>query len=326
MKDFIAQNREYFFKTAILTKSFARYSNGPVEYLIKKGIRVDIKYNDHPLDEFITAGLIGDADAAIISAQDKIGSLVYKRCKNLKVIVNHAAGFDNIDLVEADRHGIKFFTCPVNHIAVAELTWALILACSRHLVRANRFVMEGGWNAPMFRGMEVTGKTLGIIGFGRIGKEVAIRSASFKNRVLIYDPYVSIPGSYEDINVEQTNLDKLLKESDIITLHIPLNSSTKRIINKEAFGSMKKTAILINTSRGGLIDENELFNALKNGDIMAAGLDVLTIEPPDISKLPNLDNLMILPHIGAQTNEANIKMSEMAADIVVKILTCENGQ
>ena len=308
------------FKVAVLSKSFAKSTSEPVDYLKKQSFQVIFRRNDEPFNEENVAECIGDADAAIISAQDVIGNIVFEKCRKLKVIADHGIGCDKIDMDEANRRGIRICTCPANFESVADLTWLLILAASRDLLNASASVYQGKWEPSRFIGVEVWEKTIGIIGYGRIGKAVAQRAMGFHNMILVYDPYVSEIKSVNLPNIKKVQFDQLLRESDIITLHLPLVSETKKLFGKEAFEKMKEGVILINTSRGGLIDEDDLYQALKSGKIRSAGLDVFAQEPPIDNKLLELPNVIATPHIGAQTYDANLKMGMMAAEFIAEQL------
>lgn len=308
-------------KVAVLSKSFAKASNKPVELLEKAGIEVIWRPNDDPDNEHRVAERIGDCQGAIVSAQDRVGSLVFDRCPHLRVIADHAVGFDRIDMAEAKARGIVVKICLGNYESVADLAWLFILATSRKLLPAVQSVKDGEWSPPTFSGTEVLGKTLGVIGYGQIGKAVIQRARGFNNQVLVYDPFVETLEPVVGLEVAQTTLPELLGHSDVVSLHVPLNENTRHIIDAEALSAMKPAAILINTSRGGLVDEVALYEALKNNTLAAAAADVFETEPPGASPLLSLPNFLATPHLGAQTSDANVRTGMMAAQAIIDVLT-----
>lgn len=305
---------------AVLSRSFAKASPRPIDYLESHGFRVTFRLDHDPADEVSVAESIEEADAAIVAAQDTISSLVFDRCPHLKVIVDHAVGYDKLDIEGARARGIAVATCPGNHESVADLTWLLILATSRQFLSASASVRDGKWQPNAFVGLEVFQKTLGIIGYGRIGKAVARRAIGFENRVLIYDPFVTQVTPILTLTPEKVPLNALLTESDIITLHVPLDEHTAHMIDREAIAMMKDGVILINTARGGLVDEQALYEALNTGKVRMAGLDSFAQEPPVDSPLIGVERVIPTPHMGAQTYDANLRMGMMAADFIVQTL------
>jgi D-3-phosphoglycerate dehydrogenase len=308
-------------KVAVLSKTFAISTSKPVEYLEKQSYQVIYRRNDEPFNEEKVAECIGDADAAIISAQDIIGRIVFDKCNNLKIIANHGIGCDKIDMKGAQKRGIKICTCPANFESVADLTWLLILATSRDLLKASASVLQGKWEPSRFIGVEVLEKTIGIVGYGRIGKAVAKRAMGFNNRILVYDPYIGEIRAIDQLHIEKVQFDELLHESDIITLHLPLIKETEKLVGINSIEKMKDGVLLINTSRGGLIDEDALYNALNSGKIRMAGLDVFAQEPPINNKLLALPNVIATPHMGAQTYDANLKIGMMAVEFIANNLS-----
>ncbi len=307
-------------KVAVLSKSFAKASDQPVKALTEVGIEVLQRPNDDPANEVRVAELIGDCDGAIVAAQDRVGSLVFDRCTNLRVVADHAVGFDRIDMKEAQRRGIVVKTCPGNYESVADLAWLFILATSRKLVPAVQSVKEGQWSPPAFSGTEVLGKTIGIVGYGQIGRAVVKRAQGFENKILVYDPFVDTVAPVGNLHIAQVSLEALLGQSDVVSLHVPLNEHTRHIIDAQALAMMKPTATLINTSRGGLVEETALYKALKDNTIAAAATDVFETEPPGESPLLSLPNFLATPHLGAQTADANVRTGMMAARIIINVL------
>jgi D-3-phosphoglycerate dehydrogenase len=307
------------YKLVVLARSFARASSKPLEYLEKNGITVEIRRNNDVNNEERVAELIGNADAAIVGS-DKIGDIVFEKCANLKVISKHGVGLDSIDLEAAKKRGIAVLNTPgANHESVADLTWLLILAASRNLISASLSMKQKDWKYA-YLGNEVYRKTIGIIGYGRIGKAVARRAIGFENTILVYDPKIEFIEQVDGLNLRKVSLETLLKESDIITLHAPLTSETEGMIGEKALKMVKPGIIIINTSRGELIDEKALYDALISGRVKMAALDVFSQEPPEDSPLLSLKNVIPTPHIGTHTVETNLRMGMMAAENVVKAL------
>ena len=307
-------------KVAVLSKSFAKASDKPVEMLTNAGIEVLRRPNDDPANEARVAELIGDCQGAIVAAQDRVGALVFDRCTNLRVIADHAVGFDRIDMEEAQRRGIVVKTCPGNYESVADLAWLFILATARQLLPAVQSVQDGQWSPTSFVGTEALRKTIGIVGYGQIGKAVIRRAQGFENDILVYDPFVSAIEPVGELNITQVALPELLAQADVVSLHVPLNENTQNLIDAAALAMMKPTATLINTSRGGLVDEAALYEALSNGALAAAATDVFETEPPGESPLLNLPNFLATPHLGAQTTDANLRMGMMAAQVIIDVL------
>lgn len=271
-----------------------------------KDIEVEVKTDLSPAD-LIDA--IKDADAHIIRSGTKVSAQVIEAADKLKVICRAGVGVDNIDIDAATRKGIVVMNVPgVNSNAAAELTMALMLALSRNVAYADRSLKEGRWERSTLVGQELKNKKLGLVGFGKVGKEVALRAKAFEMEIQIYDPYVSdeiISAS----GAKATNLNNLLKEVDYLSLHMPLNDDTRQIINSKSIALMKDGVKIINCARGGLIDEKALVKALKSGKIKGAGLDVFENEPPEGSPLLKFDNVILTPHLGASTEEAKVGVS-----------------
>ncbi|ACM23366.1 MULTISPECIES: hydroxypyruvate reductase [Thermotoga] len=259
---------------------------------------------------------ISEVDVLVVRSATKVTSDIIEAGKNLKIIARAGIGLDNIDVQKAKEKGIKILNTPgASAPSVAELAIGLMLACARHIAKATISLKEGKWEKKILKGKELLGKTLGLIGFGNIGQEVARRALGFGMRVIAYDP--ARPKT--DLPVEYVDLDTLLKESDFISLHVPLIESTKHMINKDTISKMKDGVIIVNTSRGGTIDEEALYEALVSGKVYAAGLDVFEVEPPSDElrrKLLSLDNVVATPHIGASTAEAQKRVGK---ELVEKI-------
>jgi len=292
------------------------------EALKSKGCHVTVK----PLltrDELIKA--VKEYDAIIVRGRTKLTRDIIMEAQSLKVIGRAGVGLDNIDLKAAAEKGIRVVSSPqASTIAVAEATMALILALARMIPEANKTLKEGLWLKSKFVGFELRGKVLGIIGFGRIGKAVAKRALAFDMKVMAYD-IRDIKEEAESMGVKvATTLEELFKESDIITLHIPLNESTRHMIGEKEISLMKRGAIIVNTSRGGIIDTKALLKALKEGKLAGAALDVFENEPPRTEEeweLIRLPNVVVTPHIASQTREAQTAAGLMIAEEVYEALS-----
>jgi phosphoserine phosphatase SerB len=243
-----------------------------------------------------------DFDIAIVRSSTKITKDFVDRAKNLKMVLRAGVGLDNIDLEYCKLKNIEVRnTAQASTISVAELVFALLLSIARKIVQKTEEVRKGYWRKE--GGFELSGKTMGVIGYGNIGQEVAKRAASFGMTVIAYDPFIT------RANIPILSLKELLHVSDVITLHIPLNETTRELISAETINEMKDGIILINTSRGGVVNENDLYDALLSGKISFAGLDVFQIEPPN-SKLIELPNVVLTPHIGGNTIDASDRVGE----------------
>mgnify|MGYP000995758975 FL=1 len=265
---------------------------------------------------------VKDAEALICLLSDNIDKEVISAAPKLKVISSYAVGYNNIEVEYATQLGIAVCNTPgVLTETTADLTWALILATCRRISESERFLRKGnfkGWEPMLMLGLDVYGKTLGIIGMGRIGQAVAKRATGFAMRIIYYnDVPVSNTLPFE---TTETDLQTLLKEADIITLHLPLTKETFHLIGKEEFALMKENAVLINTSRGAVIDEKELIKALSEKRIFSAGLDVYENEPDIPQELLALENVVLLPHIGSASIETRTKMALLAAENAIAVM------
>ena len=300
-------------EVVVLARSFGRASSEPLEILKKAGLSVAFKSDPEPENESVVAELIGDAEAVIVGV-DRIGEVVLSSCPHLRVISKHGIGVDNIDLEAAKKRGIVVANAPgTNSESVADMAFLFILSCARHLKLVLEQIQNKKWSSPLL-GSELEGKILGIVGLGRIGKGVARRALGFGMKVIYFDPFV------EEESFTRVNLEELFQIADFITLHLPLSSQTRHLVNEKLLSLMKKEAFLINTARGELVDEEALYRFLKEGRIAGAGLDVLSFEPPFESPLLTLPNVLVTPHVAAYTKEANMKMGRIAAWNVVHVL------
>ena len=266
-----------------------------------------------------------ESAAMITYLSDKIGPDIIGGGKNLKIIANYGAGFNNIDVASARKNKIWVTNTPgVLHETTADLSWAMILGIARQIVPSDRYTREGkfkGWQAKLFLGGDVYGKTLGVIGCGEIGKAVARRALGFNMRVL-YHQRKRLPKNIEkELKAEFVSLEELLKQSDFVTPHVPLTDETKYLIGKEQLEMMKPTAYLIHTARGKVVDDKALVEALKNEELAGAALDVYENEPELTPGMTDLDNLMLLPHIGSASTDTRNVMAMLVADNVLDALS-----
>lgn len=260
--------------------------------------------------------IIPEYDALIIRSDTRPDADVIAAGKKLKVIGRAGIGVDNVDIAAATAHGVLVMNTPrSNSVATAEQTMALMLAVCRHTAPAHNSVAAGEWARARFVGTELSGKTLGIIGFGYIGRLVARRAQAFEMKVVAYDPYVSAEIA-EEMGVALLSLDNLLAQADVISLHSVVTPETVNLINAETLAKMKDGVIIVNVARGKLIDEPALAEALQSGKVAAAALDVFQKEPPEACPLIGLPNVLHTPHLGASSKEAQTKVGvEMVEEV-----------
>jgi glyoxylate reductase len=260
--------------------------------------------------------------AIVTYLSDKMNADIIDSGKNLQLIANYGAGFNNIDVSHAAKKGVWVTNTPgVLHETTADLTWAMILGAARNLIPSDRFTRENrfkGWQAKMFLGADVYGKTLGIIGCGEIGSAVARRASGFNMKVL-YHNRNRLPVEKE-LAAVHTSLEELLRQSDFVTVHVPLTEQTQYMIGKEQFLMMKPTAYFIHTARGKVIDDKALVEALQGHKIAGAALDVYENEPALTEGMTELENLMLLPHIGSASHETRDRMADLVVDNVLDVL------
>ncbi|MGQ9533062.1 MAG: phosphoglycerate dehydrogenase [Desulfotomaculales bacterium] len=275
------------------------------------------------LDEGELAAIIGEYDALIIRSATKVTARVIENAQRLKIIARAGVGVDNIDVDAATRKGIMVVNAPNgNTVAATEHTMAMMLALARNIPQANSRLKAGIWDRQSFIGVELRGKTLGIIGLGRIGSGVARRARAMEMRVLAYDPYIREEQA-ASLGVELVALETLLRQSDFITVHIPLTKESRHLLNERAFGMMKDGVRIVNCARGGIIDEKALYRALVSGKVAGAALDVFEVEPAVDNPLFQLDNVIVTPHLGASTREAQ---AGVAADVAAEVLAALRGE
>lgn len=285
-----------------------------------KAFSDDLVFNElsRPLTEDELIPLLKDCDG-YVAGLDSITQKVINACDHLKVISRYGAGYDRVDIAAAKAKGIPVTNTPgVNAEAVGELTFALILAVARRIPYLNDSTRNGEWVRST--GMELKGKTIGIMGLGAIGKVTARCAKGFEMNVIAYDPFINEAYCAEH-GIGIRAFDELVQQADVIALHLPLMDSTRHLINQEAIANMKPGTILINASRGGIIDEAAAYEALKSGKLGGLGLDAFEIEPPTGSPLFELNNVVVTPHTGAHTQEATDHMANGAIKNLIDILS-----
>lgn len=260
-------------------------------------------------------------DVLIVRSRTKVTKEVIEAGKRLKLVGRAGAGLDNIDVGEAEKRGLKVLNTPEAPAeAVAELTLGLMLALARNVPNADRAVKEGKWIKKELMGWELKGKTLGTIGLGNIGERVAKLARAFGMRILITKRTLPDPSLLKELEAEFVPLAQMLKQSDVVTIHIPYNPQTHHMIGEKELQLMKRGAYLINTSRGAIVDEKALLKALQSGMLGGAALDVYEVEPPTDWSLMRLPNVVCTPHIGAQTEEAQKTASLLLAEKIIGFL------
>ncbi len=281
------------------------------------GLEVDVKTGLKP-DEL--KNIIGSYDALIVRSATKVTADIIKSAKNLKVIGRAGSGLDNIDKVTATKQGIVVMNTPGgNTITTAEHTMALILSMARQIPQATASMKQGKWEKKRFMGVELYNKILGIIGIGNIGAHVARMAQGMGMNIIAYDPYMS-EERVKALGVRMVALDELIETADFITIHTPLTNETRGLINAERISRMKDGIRIVNAARGGIIDEKALYDGLKSGKVAGAALDVFEKEPPEGNPLLELDNVVLTPHLGAATEEAQENVAIAIAEQVVDYL------
>lgn len=269
--------------------------------------------------------IIRNYNGLIVRSETKATSELISKMENMEVIGRAGTGVDNIDLIAATRKGIIVMNTPGgNTISTAEHTMALMLSMFRNIPQANQSLRSGKWDRKSFKGTELYGKKIGIVGLGKIGREVVSRSKSFGMRVLGYDPVLS-DDIADKMGIELVDLNTIFAKSDIITVHVPLTEETKHMINSETLSVCKNGIKIINCARGGIVNESDLVTALDSGKVSSAALDVYEVEPPDLkSRLLNHPRVVCTPHLGASTEEAQIKVAVQIAEQIVDLFN--NGK
>lgn len=295
-----------------------------VDLLRAEGFDVRTHQEDRPLTrEELLAG-VRDADALLCMLSDRIDSELLDAAPSLRVVSNFAVGFDNIDVTAARQRGIEVTTTPgVLTDATADLAWSLLLAASRCLGSGERLVRSRewtGWAPTQLLGQPLRGQTLGIVGMGAIGQAVALRAQGFGMKVVYFNRKRVTAEIEERLCAEFVSFDELLSRSDFISLHAPLNEQSRHLFDARAFARMKRSAVIVNTARGALIDEEELVRVLREGEIFAAGLDVFEFEPKLTEGLYSLENVVLAPHIGSASTQARGDMVRLCSENIIAVL------
>lgn len=284
---------------------------------LKNEFEVDVKKG---ISKEEIMSIIENYDGVIVRSKPNITEDIIKKGKNLKVVARAGVGLDNVDVKCCQGLGVKVVNSPqASSDSVAELAFGLMLAVSRNIPRADRLTRAKRWEKKSLMGHELNGKTLGIVGFGRIGRNIGKMAKACGMSLIAYDPLLT-DEQIRSGDAEPVTFDKLIERSDVITLHVPLIESTRHMISDKEFEKMRNNTIIINTSRGGIIDEEALCKALSSGKILGAGLDVFEEEPPLNSKLIEYENVVLTQHIGASTHEAQKRAGIMIAEEVIKAL------
>ena len=307
-------------KVLVTPTSFGSEKTSRARELLEKYTQ-DISYNPYgrPLNEEEIIDLLQGVDGYIAGLDHITERVLENAPRSLKVISRYGVGVDRVDIAAAARQGIVVTNTPgTNSRSVAEMTFALMLCAARKIHLLDKKVKLGEW--PRITGTELYNKTLGIVGLGAVGKGVALKARGFEMKILAFDPYIDRKFAEENL-IEEATFAELIQRADFISLHIPLTRQTAKIINMDAIAKMKNGAILINTSRGGLVDEASVYDALKSGKLGGLGLDAFETEPPGTSPLFELDNVIVTPHAGAHTAEAVENMGVLAVQNLIEVLS-----
>ncbi|MEE4600294.1 MAG: phosphoglycerate dehydrogenase [Desulfobacteraceae bacterium] len=309
------------FTVLIESRPFCAFNDTPMAQLKSSGMDlIDMRGSGIQDPKFVEA--LNRADAILCGNDLVVNDAVLDMAPRVKAIAKMGAGLDTVDIAAATRHNaIVFHTPGANNQAVADHTFGLILNVARKIIYCDRSLRENRWEHTKIMGLEIWQKTLGLIGLGAIGRCVALRAKGFQMKVVAYDPFW--PTAFADEQgIEQVKLEELLKVSDIVSIHVPLIPETKWMIDEKALNLMKSSAILINAARGGIVNETDLYKALKNGVIAGAGLDVFENEPPTNSALLDMDNVVLTPHTAAFTFEG---MNNMSIGVVEQLIAYYHG-
>jgi D-3-phosphoglycerate dehydrogenase len=291
-----------------------------IDLFKEAGFEVEVK-TDHTKEELIAK--IKNYDALIVRSQTKVGADIIEAADHLKVIGRAGVGVDNVDVEAATKKGIIVLNAPDgNTISTTELSIAMLLALARNIPQAHSSLKSGAWDRKSFTGVEINGKTLGIIGMGRIGTEVAKRMIGMGMNVLAYDPFLTQERA-NSLGVSSVELDKIVTDSDFITVHTPLTAETKGLFGAKEFARMKKGVRLVNCARGGIYDEQALAEAIKSGKVAGAAIDVYPTEPPTDRTLIDLPQTVVTPHLGASTTEAQ---ENVAVDVAIEVIKILKGE
>ena len=296
-----------------------RIPENGINYLKERGVEVYVREDDSIISDSELIDALREYDGVISMLSDNLSKDTLKHAKRVKIISNYAVGYNNIDIEYAKKKGITITNTPdVLTFATAELALGLMLAAARRLIEADRFTREGrfkGWHPLLFLGKTLEGSTVGIVGMGRIGTRLARILEGFDVNIIYHSR------SKKDLPYRFVDFDTLLRESDFISLHLPLTDESKHLITKREFEKMKDGVVFINTARGAIVKERDLVDALKKGKVAYAGLDVYEFEPEITEELKSMDNVVILPHIGSATEKARREMSMLVARNVANVLS-----
>ena len=289
--------------------------------LLQQRPEFKVRVLEKRLSEVELVPLVGDAVALVVRSETKVTKRVIEAAPRLRVVGRAGVGTDNVDVETATQCGIVVMNTPGgNTISTAELTFAMLMALARKIPQAHASMKSGQWNRKDFQGVELCNKTLGILGMGRIGSEVARRAIGFGMRVLAYDPYLALSRA-KALQVELVELDELWARADFITVHMPMSEETRGLINAAAFARMKKGVRVLNCARGGIINEQDLFDAIRSGQVAGAALDVYETEPlPKECPLRELPQVIMTPHLGASTEEAQENVGIEVAEAITDYL------
>tara|TARA_Y100000389_G_scaffold21061_1_gene18091 strand:- start:74 stop:1012 length:939 start_codon:yes stop_codon:yes gene_type:complete len=294
-----------------------KLDSSAIQELNTMGSCIDISNEEDKRNKLLNH--ITDADLVFIRSATSIDKEAITAAKNLKVIARCGVGLDNVDIIEATQKGIHVTNSPeANIISVAELTVGLIIAGARNVIKGNNTLKAKKWDRSALTGIELHGKTLGFVGFGRVARLVAERMHSFGMDIIFFDPYVE-KSTENELKVE---LDELLTKADVVSLHVVKNKETLNLISKEKLALMKQDSIIVNTSRGGVVDEGEVLRLVDEGKLFSAALDVYEMEPPEYTTALTGSDAITLPHLGASTREAQLKAG---SDTIINVKNILNG-
>jgi D-3-phosphoglycerate dehydrogenase len=304
-------------RVLITATSFSQLSRAPEDRLVAAGYEVVHNPYRRPMTPEELRPLLKGVDG-IAAGVDRFHPPAFEEADRLKVLARHGAGMDGVDVAECTRRRIVVANVPgANAEAVADMSFALMLAAARHIADGDRTTKAGQWVNTY--GVDVHGATLGLLGLGRIGKGVARRGRGFEMRVLAYDPYFDETFA-ATIGVDRAaSIEQVMREADFVSVHMPLNEETRRCINAEKIALMKPTAILVNTARGAIVDEEALADALEAGRIFGAGLDVYATEPPTQSRLLRCERAVTMPHVSSNTPGALLAMGNGVVDAIIAV-------
>ncbi|KPA08832.1 3-phosphoglycerate dehydrogenase [Candidatus Magnetomorum sp. HK-1] len=290
---------------------------GIQKFEAEESISVDVKTGLAP-DEL--KAIIKDYDALVIRSATKVTEELLDAAENLKVVGRAGIGLDNVDIPSATRKGVVVMNTPLgNVVTTAEHAISMMLSLTRNIPQGTMSLKEGRWDKKLLQGREVFNKVLGLIGMGKIGSIVADRAKGLKMKIIVYDPHVT-PEQIQKYGCESVSLKELYKRADYITIHVPKLKETMGLVNKQAFDQMKEGVMLINCARGGIVNESDLYDALKSGKVAGAALDVFETEPPGKTPLIEMENVICTPHLGASTKEAQYNVAADVADQIIDYL------